>query len=357
MNCDLGSSVTSCRLGVTGAAAAGLSGIGEGKSNPLKNDSVLDAGLGLVWNLSVVEVVGSGGGDVVVGLGTCLGLPVSVRAAEPCLAGKDLNLLEDLGLSSSVSVAGAGRPLPLTRIRLLSPLCLALVLTPSSSLLSSCISLIAALASSVKLSSAKPPTSSVSSTSSASLAVASRAFRAGDAWERRKTLVLAVVVSPLDLLTTRCLMLFLPAGLLITLLSVSASSTSGLRVVGLLKLILTICSFDDLKPLGELTVLTSDLPLNGTLASSLSSLFRTVLMMFWSLLEIFSTGISSSTEGDFILTVCLVVASSIWLTAGFLLKFFLLAMLFLWSSCFLLFRISSWLASFRGFWRLFSLSS
>ena len=235
VNCDLGTSVTSWRLGVTWAGA-GLSGMGAGKSNPLKNGSVLDAGVGLDWNLCVVEVEdGVVGGGVVVTI--CLGLAVTPRAPEPCLAGKDLNLFGDLGLSSA---AGAGLPLALTLTRLLSPLCLALVLTPSSSLLSSCISLIAALASSPKLSSARFPASSVSSATSGSLAVASKALRAGEAWERGKTLVLAVVVSALDLLITRCLKLFLPAGLLVRLLSVATSSASGLLVVGFLKLILTI---------------------------------------------------------------------------------------------------------------------
>merc|ERR550539_2139374 len=119
--------------------------------------------------------------------------------------------------------------------------------------------------------------------------------------------------------------------------------------------LLEICSFDDLKPLGALRVLTSDFPLNGALSSS--AWFRTLLMISRLLLEIFSTTTSSSTEGDFILTVRLVVTSSTSLTAGFLLKFFLLVMLFLWSSSFLLLIISCWLASFLGFWRLFSFAS
>ena len=238
MNCDLGTSVTSCRLGVT-AVGAGLTGMGAGKSKPSKpskNEAV--EGVGLACCLSVVVVVG-GGVEVVVT--ACLGLAVTTPpltppragAPPPCLAGKDLNLLLDLGLSSTFS-AGAGRPLALTRILLLSPLCLALVLTPSSSLLSSCISLIAALASSARPSSSTAA-ATVSSSSSGSLAVARSALRAGEAWDRRNTLE---VVASSGLLTTRCLT-FCLSGSRKSLLVVT-SSTSGLLVVDFLKLILTI---------------------------------------------------------------------------------------------------------------------
>ena len=174
--------------------------MGSGKSNPWKKaatDSVDEAGVGLVWNLRV-SVVGMLGGRLVV-VTTCLGLAVTTlplaRPSPPTLAGKDLNLLEleDLGLSSS---APAGRPLKLTRTRLLSPLCLPRGLTgTSSSLLSSCISRMAALASAGKFSS-DFTVSSVVSDFSAWLAVARRAFRAGEAWERRRTR--AVVVSTLS---------------------------------------------------------------------------------------------------------------------------------------------------------------
>jgi len=225
--------------------------MGSGKSNPWNKaatDSVDEAGVGLAWNLRV-SVVGREGGRVVVVVVTCLGLAVTTlplaRPSPFCLAGKDLNLLEleDLGLSST---APAGRPLRLTRTRLLSPLCLPRGLTgTSSSLLSSCISRMAALASSDKFSSGFSA-SSVGSDSSASLAVARRAFRAGEAWERRRTLevVVSALLICLPLLVTRLpgasrdLTGFLPG---ILLCWTTSSSSSGLLVVVFfLKLILVI---------------------------------------------------------------------------------------------------------------------
>ena len=180
---------------------------------------------------------------------TCLGLAVTTpplaRPSLFCLAGKDLNLLDDLGLSSTAPAA-AGRALLLTRTRLLSPLCLPRGLTgTSSSLLSSCISLMAAFASSDKFSSGFTD-SSVASDFSASLAVARRAFRAGEAWERRRTLevVVSALLICLPLLVTRLpgasrdLTGVLPG---ILLCGTTSSSSSGLLVVVFfLKLILVI---------------------------------------------------------------------------------------------------------------------